>query len=100
MKRIGEILVEQGWVTPAALERALAKQLEGSRICSVLISRDVIDVDVASRALGEQHGVPAVLQKHIDHRDRSLAQLIPAELARTWCVLPIGRKANGELVVC
>ena len=101
MKRIGEILVEQGWVTPAALERALAKQSEiPRRICSLLISRDVIDLDVASRALGEQHGVPAVLQKHIDHRDRELAKLIPAEIARTLCVLPIGRTGAGNLIVC
>lgn len=101
MKRIGEILVEQGWVTPAALERALAKQSEiPRRICSLLIARDVIDIDVASRALGEQHGVPAVLQKHIDHRDRELAKLMPAELARTLCALPIGRTGPGNLIVC
>jgi hypothetical protein len=101
MKRIGEILVEQGFVTPAALERALAKQGEiPRRLCSLLIARDVIDIDVASRALGEQHGVPAVLQKHIDHRDRELAKLIPAELARALCVLPIGRSGAGNLIVC
>ncbi|MBA3461219.1 MAG: hypothetical protein H0T46_14740 [Deltaproteobacteria bacterium] len=101
MKRIGEILVEQGWVTPQALERALANQTETpDRICSILIARDLIDLDVASRALGEQHGVPAVLQKHIDHRDRELAKLIPAELAHALCVLPIGRTGAGNLILC
>ncbi len=101
MKRIGEILVENGWVTAPVLARALAKQREiPRRLCSLLIAGGVLDVDQASRALGEQLGVAAVLQKHLDHRDRSLAALIPAELARAWWVLPIGRLGNGDLIVC
>ena len=101
MKRIGEILVESGFVTAAALERALAKQQEiPRRLCSLLIARDVIDVDIASRALGEQYGVPAALQKHLDGRDRDLAALFPAELARSWCMLPLGRTGKGALIVC
>ena len=101
MKRIGEILVANGWVEVAVLDRALAKQREiPRRLCSLLIAGGVLEVDEASRALGEQHGVPAVLQKHLDHRDHALAQLIPAELARAWWVLPIGRMGTGELIVC
>lgn len=101
MKRIGEILVERGWVDAAVCLRALAKQREfPRRLCSLLIAGGVLEVDQASRALGEQHGVPAVLQKHLDHRDLSLAALIPAELARAWWVLPIGRMGNGDLIVC
>ncbi len=101
MKRIGEILVESGFVTAAALERALAKQKEiPRRLCSLLIARDVIDVDIASRALGEQYGVPAALQKHLDGRDKDLAALFPAELARSWCMLPLGRTGKGALIVC
>ena len=101
MKRIGEILVENGWVPAPVLARALAKQREiPRRLCSLLIAGGVLEVDQASRALGEQLGVAAVLQKHLDHRDRSLASLIPAELARAWWVLPIGRLGNGDLIVC
>ncbi|MBL9018052.1 MAG: hypothetical protein JNL83_27955 [Myxococcales bacterium] len=101
MKRIGEILVESGFATAAAVERALVKQKElPRRLCSLLIARDVIDVDIASRALAEQYGVPAALQKHLDRRDRDLAALIPAELARSWCVLPLGRTGKGDLIVC
>lgn len=101
MKRIGEILVENGWVPAPVLARALAKQREiPRRLCSLLIAAGVLEVDQASRALGEQLGVAAVLQKHLDHRDRSLAALIPAELARAWWVLPIGRLGNGDLIVC
>ncbi len=101
MKRIGEILIEHGWVDPAVVERALQKQREfPRRLCSLLIAGGALESDLAARALGEQHGVPAVLQKHLAYRDRELAALIPAEIARAWFVIPIGRMGNGDLIVC
>ena len=101
MKRIGEILVERGWVTAATLARAVAKQREfPRRLCSLLIATGMLGVDEASRALGEQHGVAAALQRHLEHRDRALVRLLPAELARSTVALPIGRMGNGTLIVC
>ena len=68
--QIGQILVEQGWVDPAALARALADQPElGRRICSLLILRGQLDADNAARALAQQHGVPGVFQRHLEHRE-------------------------------
>lgn len=99
--QIGQILVEQGWVSPAALARALADQAElGRRICSLLILRGELDPDNAARALSQQHGVPGVLQKHLEHRDLSLPPLLPAALGRSHIALPIGRTSLGALIVC
>lgn len=99
--QIGEILVRQRWVDPGALARALADQPHlGVRICSLLIQRGQLDPDHASRALSEQHGVPGVLQKHLEHRDVALARLLPAALALGHVALPIGRTGGGELIVC
>lgn len=101
VKRIGEILVENGWIDPPILQRALARHRElGQRLCSFLITHGVLEPDQASRALGEQHGVAAVLQKHLRHRQQSLAGLLPATLARACVALPIGRMGNGHLIVC
>jgi hypothetical protein len=101
--QIGQILVEQRWVDPDALARALADQRTGDsalRICSLLIARGQLDPDHAARALANQHGVPGVLQKHLENRERSLAALVPAALARARIVLPIGRTRHHELIVC
>ena len=93
-KRIGDILVERGYVSSQLLERALAKQPgSGQRLCSFLVAADALAPDDAVRALGEQHGVPAVLRKHLDHRVQALAKLIPSAVARPQCALPIGRMA-------
>ena len=100
MKQIGQILVERGWVDPAALSRALADQAHvARRICSLLILRGELDPDNAARALSDQHGVPGVLQKHLERRDLTLAGLLPVEFARAQIALPIGRTA-GALIVC
>ena len=100
-KQIGQILVAQRWLEPAALTRALAEQRHtGKRICSLLIARGLLDPDHAARALANQHNVPGVLQKHLEHRDRALAELLPASIARAAIALPIGRTRNQELLIC
>ena len=99
--RIGEILLEHGWVDASGLARAIAEQRHtGKRLCSLLIARGLLDPDHAARALGEQHGVAAVLQRHLEHRERALGSVLTASLARTECALPIGRMRDGTLVVC
>ena len=99
--RVGEILLEHGWVDPTGLQRAIAEQRHtGKRICSLLMSRGLIDPDHASRALGEQHEVAAAMQRHLENRDRDIAALLPATIARQYFALPIGRNRERELIVC
>ncbi len=98
--RIGELLVEQRKLRQSELTRALAEKPPDKRLCSFLIARGLIDFDDASRALGEQKGVPSALAKHLAGRDEKLADLIPPELGRMSCALPIGRTSQGALIVC
>jgi hypothetical protein len=99
-KQIGEILLTRG-VEAMALARALSdRPMTRHRLCSLLISRGLLEFDEASRALAEQHGVPGVLGKHLDGRDREVARLLPPRLAMELCALPIGRGRGGELIVC
>ncbi len=99
--RVGEVLLEHGWVDAVSLKRAVAEQrYAGKRLCSLLIARGLLEPDHAARALGEQLGVAAALQRHLEHRDPALAALLPAPLARAALALPIGRMRGGELVVC
>ena len=102
--RVGEILLEHGWVNETALARALRDQQQragaGDRLCSLLVERGQLDPDHAALALAEQHAVAAVLRRHLDNRDHELAAMLAAEVARTHGALPIGRVSNGDLVVC
>ncbi len=103
MRRIGEILLEHGWIDADSLDLALATQRTSGgaiRTCSFLISRRLLDPDNAARALGEQHGVAAALQRHLARRDQELAALLPAGTAQLYNALPLGRMGNGDIIVC
>ncbi len=98
--RIGELLVGQRKLRPEDLTRALADKPADKRLVSYLIAKGLVDFDDASRALGEQKQVACALAKHLAGRDPALATLIPAELGRSSCALPIGRSSKGSLIVC
>lgn len=99
--RVGEILLEHRWVDQPSLQRAVSEQRHtGKRLCSLLISRGLLDADHASRALGEQHEVAAALQRHLRNRDHTVVSLLPTVIARTQFALPIGRNRSEELIVC
>jgi hypothetical protein len=97
--RIGELLVQQGKLRQGDLTRSLANLPEGKRLCSYLIEQGLVDLDDGSRALGELHGVPCALAKHLEGRDPTLASMLPAELGRAACALPIGKSSKGVVVV-
>jgi hypothetical protein len=100
VKRIGELLIARG-VDPLNLSRALSDQpMTRHRICSLLISRGLLELDDASRALADQHGCAGALTKHLDGRDPAVAALLPASIAVPHQALPLGRTRGGELIVC
>jgi hypothetical protein len=99
--RIGELLLQHGWVTWAALYVALDDhRAAGLRIASFLVARGGVEFDHASQALAEQTGVAAALRRHIERRDRTAPRSLPVELARRLCALPLGRHPTGPLIVC
>ena len=75
-------------------------QESGQRLVSTLILRALIEPDEGALALSEQTGFPAALQRHLERRDVSAVELVPAQIARTWVVVPIGRSRSGDLVIC
>ncbi len=98
-ERIGDHLVRLGFVTWADVDDALGAK--GTRLASTLVRRGKLSPDEASRALAEQHGVPAALAKHLAGRDVALAPELPAALARELVALPLAiSRGTGNLVVC
>jgi hypothetical protein len=99
--KIGELLLAKQLVDKSTLARALLEQPRTEqRLCSLLIARKLLDPDDAARALAEQHGLAGVLQRHLAGRDPEVAKLLPAELARSSVALLLGRKRDGELIIC
>jgi hypothetical protein len=100
--RIGEILLRAGLATDADIEEALALAHERRmRLASALITLGKVWPDDAARALAEQAGVPAALEKHLQGRDVTLAELLPPQYAWSMGALPIAtQRARDAIVVC
>src|ERR1044072_4855261 len=85
MARLGELLISARLIEPDRVEQALRAQVVwGGRLGTNLIELGCIDLDGLSRALGRQHALAAALAPHRQKKP-------PAELARTWSVVPLLR---------
>ncbi|GHD63196.1 cyclic di-3',5'-guanylate-activated glycosyltransferase NfrB [Jeongeupia chitinilytica] len=94
---LGQILVEQGALTPAQLEAALTHRSHGLRLGSWLVHDGVISAETLARAVAAQ--------SHVDYEPvdayrlpDTLVAMIPAGIALHYAVIPV-REEDGTLVV-
>ena len=97
-KLLGEILREQGKITPEQLEEALSRQRETKEILGrILYHLGTVDERDLQEAWGVQLG-----QEFVDLRrmllSSDLIARLPAELARRYSAIPV-REEGGAVVV-
>lgn len=94
---LGEILVEQGAVTQAEVEAALAYPEPGLRLGGTLVHRQLITAGQLATAVAEQSGVP---MESIEPYRPSAALLatVPPDLVLRYGALPV-REEGRALVV-
>jgi hypothetical protein len=89
--RLGELLIREGIITAAELERALQRsEQQKVRLGTALVELGFADVDTVARALSAMHQVPAVLSKHVANVDRAVIALVPRLVATSHRAVPIG----------
>jgi type IV pilus assembly protein PilB len=97
-KQLGQILIEQGLITPAQLEQALEEHRKTPKsLGRVLIDLGLIKEADLVRALAEQVGLEFVDLADY-HIDPSSTMLLPDALARRYRAIPIGER-DGKLLV-
>jgi type IV pilus assembly protein PilB len=97
--QLGTLLCQQGLITQAQLDAALAEQAtSGKPLGRVLIDRGHVAETDLVRTLAKQVGLEFV---DLSERtvDPSVAGLIPENLARKYQALPIEWDESGRLVV-
>jgi type IV pilus assembly protein PilB len=96
---LGELLVQSKAITPEQLAEALAAPREaGKKIGQVLIERGWLNEAQLTQTLSLQLGVPWVSLYHIDF-SRQLLNRVSRELAERFCLIPIfvrHVKGHGE----
>jgi len=94
MEKLGEILVQAGKITPEQLNVALRKQKQvAKRLGAVLIEEGFITDGELAKTLSLQFKVSSIDIKPEDV-DRALISLIPADMAQRYQVFPIRRKGK------
>jgi Type II secretion system (T2SS), protein E, N-terminal domain len=98
-KRLGEMLVEAGLITPAQLQSAITHQkIAKGRMGSNLVALGYITEDVLMDFLSHQMGVPQVDVRETDIPFEVL-QRIPRRMAEQFTILPISIKEPKSLVL-
>lgn len=88
-KRLGDILIDAGVITPDQLTESLARQKEtGARLGQVLIYFKYVTGEQIAAALSAQLGIPYVRLADYNITDE-LIRLIPDKVARKHKILPI-----------
>jgi hypothetical protein len=98
-KKIGEMLVEAGLISPAQLQDALRHQrITGGRMGSNLVALGFVSEDLLMDFLAQKTGVPRLDLKNLDVPINVL-QRIPKRLADQLNVLPVSIKEPKSLVL-
>jgi adsorption protein B len=96
-RRLGEILVSNGYCTQASLDAALASRPRASMLGEHMMSLGLISEDELYEALSLQQSLP-VAEVDVKCVHRRVARALPIEASRDWQVLPF-RVAAGRLDV-
>lgn len=97
-RRIGEVLVDLGFLSDEDITRALGLQRSsGRRLGEVLISEELVTSRQLLQALAEQFDLE-FLDLDAITLDTELAQRVPASMARRHRALPVLRRDGGVVV--
>ncbi len=101
--KLGEILLNQGLITPDQLNKAIdAQKKEKGRIGEVLIKIGYITEEHMSQALGTQLGLPYYSSENEEllkpQEDQALDKLIPGEFANKHNILPLSQHMSSLTV--
>jgi len=93
-KRLGEILVDQGFMTDAQIGLALEEQKKsGKQLGKVLVEKGFIDENKLLDVISAQIDVQRVILENIN-LDPAIVKLVPQEMARSYKVVPIFERDN------
>ena len=99
IKRLGELLVESGLISPAQLQGAITHQkIARGRLGTNLVALGYISEEILMDFLSHQAGVPQMDVRNL-YIPPQILKLVPYRLADQFTVLPIAIKEPKSLVL-
>ncbi len=94
LDRLGELLLKEGLITKAQLEKAVGEQKnKGGKIGSNLVKLGFIDEKTLTSFLSKQFGVPPV-DLATEEIDPEVLKLVPESIAQKYLLIPVKRKGS------
>ncbi|RMH04622.1 MAG: type II secretion system protein GspE [Nitrospirae bacterium] len=94
-ERMGHLLCEAGFISERQLACALEMQRgTGRRLGQILLEQGLIAEETLLAFLGQQYGVPVFREWRQPTAPDELTRLIPEDLARKECLVPIQRTGD------
>ena len=88
--KLGEMLVRDGRIESADLERVIVRQMqEGGRIGSLMVAEGLIDAETLTVYLGLELGIPIATGATFERCKRSAVRLLTPEMASRFRCIPI-----------
>ncbi len=98
-KRLGEILLEKGFITQSELEKALSYKKEtGKPLGEALVDLGYVTWDEITHALAEQYRVEVLEQIPTEISTEILAKL-PRNVMEDFHIIPLEENEGGRLVI-
>ena len=98
LMRVGEILVEKGWITWQQLKKALALQQEsGQRLGDILVQNKVLSRKELFHALASQSGMMFVDLSNVDAQKEAIHS-VAKKLAQEYRIIPLVMKDKTLLI--
>jgi type IV pilus assembly protein PilB len=94
-RKLGEILVEMGAITPERLSQAMSEMPPTKRIGDCLVERGLVTRAEVTEALALQFGVPFRTLREVSFEPEAVG-LIPEQVARRYQVVPV--RVRGDLL--
>jgi type IV pilus assembly protein PilB len=88
-KKIGDLLIEKGYITREQLDVALKEQLStGKRLGSILIEKNIITEEQLTATVSERLSIPKITLASMEIHPHVI-QRVNVELARRYTLIPI-----------
>jgi len=102
MKKLGEILMDQGLITPDQLENVLRRQsMSGGRFGEHLVQMMLLDETQVHEMLALQKGVPAVKPSDLEDIPDDVLETLPGHIVESYRVIPfrlLGRRLHVAML--
>jgi type IV pilus assembly protein PilB len=97
-KQLGELLIERKIITAEQLQKALEYQrVNGGLVGEILVQLGFSREEDIAQVLTAQYGFPYLPLANYDI-DTEVARVIPEQVARQYCLIPIDKIANNLTV--